>query len=204
MLRALPVFAEAGLPLLAITYRNDRGAPQAPGGCYGYGDPEWKDVEAAVRWALDHGARRLVFNGYSMGAGICLAFLRHSPLAGVVAGLALDSPMLDFRETVAFGARRVGIPAVVVPPIMDSFPARYGTDWEALTYYNELAAFDGPIALVHGAEDKVIPVTTTDRAAEMLGTRAAYLRTEQTEHVRSWNVDPEGYEGWLREFVGRL
>jgi hypothetical protein len=63
VIRALPAFAEAGLPVLAITYRNDRGAPQAPGGCYGYGDPEWTDDEAAVRGALDHGARRVGFNG---------------------------------------------------------------------------------------------------------------------------------------------
>jgi predicted esterase len=202
-LRALRPFAAAGMPALAITYRNDRGAPRAPDGRYGYG-AEWPDIEAAVRWALDRGAQRIAFNGYSMGAAICLAFLRHSSLARHVAGLALDSPMLDFRATVAFGARRAGFPPFIVPPLMESFRERYGTDWESLTYYEELVAFTGPITLAHGADDTIIPVATSDHAARLLGGRAPYLRTERTGHVRSWNVAPERYEEALRAFIHEL
>jgi uncharacterized protein len=57
-LRAVPVLTRLGLPSLAISYRNDPGAPRSVAGRYRLGDAEWLDVEAAVVHALREGARR--------------------------------------------------------------------------------------------------------------------------------------------------
>src|SRR5690606_30213172 len=86
-LRVLPALRRAGLTTLAITYRNDEGAPRAPDGKHHLGMTEWRDVEAAARYAVERGARRLVVIGYSMGGAIVTQFAQRSGLADRVAGL---------------------------------------------------------------------------------------------------------------------
>src|SRR5438477_861170 len=104
MLRFLPPFAEAGLAMLVIDYRNDANAPLSASGLYDYGASEWRDVEAAARYALNNGADSLVLFGMSMGGAIATSFLYHSPLADRVRAVVLDSPVLNFADVVEFGA----------------------------------------------------------------------------------------------------
>ena len=59
-LRAVPVFRDAGYTTLLVSYRNDGDAPRSDDHRYALGDTEWLDVEAAMRYALDHGARNIV------------------------------------------------------------------------------------------------------------------------------------------------
>jgi uncharacterized protein len=96
-LRISPALHRDGLPSLLITYREDLGAPKSPDGLHHMGLTEWRDLEAAARYALSHGARRLVLVGYSMGGAIVTQFIEHSPLAGHVAALVVDAPALDWK-----------------------------------------------------------------------------------------------------------
>ena len=83
---------------MVITYRNDLGEPESPDGFHWYGQHEWKDLEGAARYALEHGAEELILVGYSMGGGIVMNFLYRSPLANKVEGVILDAPMLPKRH----------------------------------------------------------------------------------------------------------
>ncbi|MEU6782582.1 alpha/beta hydrolase [Nonomuraea angiospora] len=47
-LRFLPVFHSLGIPVLAISYRNDEGAPASEDGKFHLGATEWREVAAAV------------------------------------------------------------------------------------------------------------------------------------------------------------
>ena len=54
----MPVFHEQGyITSLLISYRNDTDAPNSADGLYALGGIEWLDVEAAIRYALENGAR---------------------------------------------------------------------------------------------------------------------------------------------------
>ena len=64
-LRAVPVLHKLGYTSLIPMYRNDIGAPSSSDGRYSLGMSEWRDVDAAMRYALAHGARRLVLTGIS-------------------------------------------------------------------------------------------------------------------------------------------
>ena len=95
-LRAVPAFRAAGFTSLLISYRNDGDAPRSPDHRYSLGDTEWRDVEAAMGYAIDHGAKRIVLMGWSMGGAIVLQAATRASNADRVIGVALDSPVIDW------------------------------------------------------------------------------------------------------------
>jgi uncharacterized protein len=112
VLRVVDIVHHMGFPALAVTYRNDRGTAPDPSGYLRHGQTEWGDIEAAVRWALACGARRIILVGQSMGGGIVAAFLKQSPLAPKVARVVLDAPMLDLHATVDNQVDRHRLPII--------------------------------------------------------------------------------------------
>ena len=68
-LRSMQIVAEHGLPMLAITYRNDEGQARAPEDRYGYGANESDDLAGAVAW-LNPAADRFARLGRGTMVGI--------------------------------------------------------------------------------------------------------------------------------------
>ncbi len=91
-MRILPTLASLGLPTLVPTYRNDVGAPATSDSYYHLGETEWHEIDAAMTYALDHGATELVLYGWSMGGAIVLQATVRSAHADSVVALILDSP----------------------------------------------------------------------------------------------------------------
>lgn len=203
-LRLVPTLHRAGLPTLLISYREDQGAPASPDGFHHMGQTEWLDLEAAARYALAHGARRLVLAGASMGGAIVAQFMERSALAGRVAGLVLDAPVLDWRATLEFNATEMGLPGFTAMPVEWAVGARIDADWDSLDAIAHPASFQLPILLFHGTDDGVVPIATSDSFAAELPARVTYYRVPRAGHVQSWNVDPGLYERRLGSFLASL
>jgi uncharacterized protein len=203
-LRVVPALHRAGLPTLLITYREDLGAPPSPDGFHHMGLTEWRDLAAAARYALAHGAERLILVGYSMGGAIVAQFMQRSPLAPQVAGLVLDAPVLDWQEVLSFNATQKGYPSVAARPLEWAIGARIDADWDSLDASQNLDDFQLPILLFHGIEDDVVPISTSDDFAELLPRRVTYFRVPAAGHTEEWNVDPDLYERRLGAFLRRL
>lgn len=205
-LRIMPILASHRIDCLAITYRNDEGCPPAPHGQYAYGRDEWEEVEGAVRFALERGARRVVLVGYSMGGAISLAFMGRSSLASRVAALVLDAPMIDLVRTVEHRARQLRLPVRMLPVSNRVVARRYGFDWRDFDHFETARRLDVPILLFHGDSDRTIPVETSDALALARPDIVQYVRIPGADHVRAWNHDPDAYRqavgGFLREHLG--
>ena len=200
-LRILPTLVELGLPCLLITYRNDEGAPANPGGFHRHGQTEWKDLEGAAAYALDHGAKGLLLMGFSMGGAIVINFLYESPLKDTVRGIILDSPMLDFSATVDHGVRRRG-PIRFLTPIGKFIAGfRFGISWRDLDYLECADQLATPVLLFHGDEDDIIPIKTSDTLSRIRPDIVKYVRGAGVIHAASWNDDPAIYEAAVRDFI---
>jgi acetyl esterase/lipase len=99
----VPVFHALGITSLVVSYRNDGDAPRSRAGAYALGATEWRDVDAAVSWALRHGARRIVLMGWSMGGAIALQTSLGSAHREQIVGVILDSPVVDWRTVLLSG-----------------------------------------------------------------------------------------------------
>ena len=203
-LRLAHAVAPLGYPMLLIQYRND---PQGPGG-NGYahfGTDEWADLAAAVQYALDQGAQRVVLAGTSMGSAMALAMLDNSPLADRVVAVVADAPAVDFGETVRRQAGDMGLPGFVTDLAMRVASLRYGMDWEAMDYVARAGDLPVPMLITQGAADtSALP----DRAAAFAAGAPAGLVTLETfpatGHTLAWNTDRDRFEPLLTGFLDRL
>jgi uncharacterized protein len=202
-LRIAPTLHRAGLPSLLISYREDLGAPPNPDGFHHMGLTEWRDLQAAARYALAHGAHRLVLVGYSMGGAIVTQFMERSALTPRVAALVLDAPVLDWKATLEFNAEQMSLPGFLATPVEWAIGARIDADWSSLDALDHPEDFHLPVLLFHGTEDSVVPIATSDEFAAELPRWITYYRVPKAEHTESWNVDPRLYERRLTEFLSR-
>jgi len=200
-LRIAPALRKEGLTSLLISYRNDVGAPASPDGKHHMGLTEWRDLEAAARFAVERGARRLVLIGYSMGGAIVTQFMERSPLAARVTAMILDAPALDWNETIEFEAREMGLPSFAAKPVEWAIGARIDVDWDRLDALRHIDRLRVPTLLFHGLEDNVVPIATSAALARALPRDVTFVHVPHAGHVQSWNVAPARYEAKVRAFL---
>ena len=210
-LRILAVAAGRGYPALAISYRNDPGAPRSRDGLRHWGATEWRDLEAAAGYALGRGAADVVLVGFSMGGAVVTSFLLSSPLAARVRGVVLDAPALDLGEVIDHGAadRELPLLGTPVPPALTLVAKgiaglRYDLDWGRLDYVDRAGRLAAPMLVFHQAGDPTVPVAISEALAAARPDLVSFERFGGDGHVQSWNVDRPRYERALRAFLERV
>jgi uncharacterized protein len=199
-LRILPTLHRLGLPVLAISYRNDVGAPAERDQLYHLGDREWRDVEVAVAYALLHGARQVVLYGWSMGGALVTAFLQRSPLASRVPAVVLDAPVLDWRATLALQGAKRGLPLPLTWTAEEVVHERIGIRWGDFDLDDTPSRLRVPTLLFHGEQDTTVPIQPARHlAAESAG--VTFVAVPRAGHTQGWNVDPTRYERRVASFL---
>jgi pimeloyl-ACP methyl ester carboxylesterase len=202
-LRIAPTLRRTGLTSLLISYRNDLGAPKSPDSLYHLGETEWIDLQAAVRYALAHGAQRVVLVGYSMGGELITQFMQRSRLSTDVSALVLDAPVLDWRSLFEFNAEEMGLPGFLGIPVEWMIDARVNPDWDRLDALMHPEDFHLPILLFHSTEDELVPISTSDEFAAELPRWVTYYRVPVVGHTESWNLNPRLYDRRLQGFLAQ-
>lgn len=203
-LQVVPPLHRLGLPVLDITYRNDRGAPPSPDGLLHIGDSEWRDLEAAVRTALSMGAKRVVLVGGSMGGSIVEHFLDRSPLADAVVAAVLDNPQLSVPRQLAHTARTHHIPPPLPWLAGRLIDLRTGTDVSGYDALRSPPRHRPPTLVLHGDADRAMPIEVSRELAATgpaLGWPVRLVEFPGADHGQSWSSAPRRYEGAVAEFV---
>ncbi|QMV25276.1 hypothetical protein GQS52_21785 [Streptomyces sp. SCUT-3] len=196
----MPALNRLRLPVLDISCRNDPGAPRTADRISHLGEAEWRDVDAAIRHAVDHGARRVVLYGWSVGATAVLHAAERSPLRERVAGTVLDSPVLDWRAALRATARGHGVSGALVALGVRAAQGRAGLDAGPPALPRPAV----PALLVHGPDDRIAPFETSRRLAELYPDLISVRTVPRAGHQCMWNADPEAYETTLRRFLTPL
>jgi uncharacterized protein len=199
--RLFPTLRDLGMPVLAISYRNDPDAPASPDGYYGLGATEWRDVAAATDYAFANGARDVVLVGFSMGGAIVANYLHESADADRVRGVVLDAPVLDWDVPLRQAARERRVPEQVVPVAKALATLRTGIRWSTLDHVARADEFDAPMLIFHGTDDSLVPPETSEAFAEARDDLVEYVPVDGAGHVAAWNADPDDYEARVRAYV---
>ncbi|MFE9706572.1 alpha/beta hydrolase [Streptomyces sp. NPDC005930] len=192
------------VPVLALAYRGDVGAPPSPDGLHHFGETEWRDVDAAIRYAVDHGARQVVLLGWSTGATMAL---RTAALSGVrerIAGLVLDSPVLSWETTLRALATARRTPGALLPLAVRAAQGRAGLRGDQDAGMAGLYRPSVPTLIYHGPGDAVAPWHLSRRLADTHSRLVALHTVRDAPHGAMWNADPEDYEETFRRFMTPL
>nr|WP_202457966.1 alpha/beta fold hydrolase [Streptomyces sp. SID5464] len=191
-------------PVLALAYRGDLGAPRPPDGLSHLGETEWRDLDAAIRYAVRHGARQVVLHGWSTGATMALRAAAHSELSDRVSGLVLDSPVLSWEATLRALAAARRTPGVLLPLAVRAAQGRTGLYGDRVPGAALAAGLRVPSLVLHGPDDTVAPWQLSRRLAGARPDLVAFRTVGNAPHGAMWNADPQGYEEALRRFLTPL
>lgn len=203
-LNLLGFLREQRFPVLNLAYRGDAGAPRSPDGLSHLGDSEWRDLDAAVRHAVRHGAERVVVHGWSTGAAMALRAAAGSGLRDRIAGLVLDSPVLDWEVTLRALVAARGTPAPLRPLAVRAALGRTGPHADRLSGAAEPWAVRVPTLIFHGPDDTLAPWQGSRRLAGERPDLVTLHTVDRAPHGAMWNADPTRYEEVLRRFLTPL
>ena len=209
-LRALPVLHDLGFTALIPSYRNDIGAPSSPDGRYSLGLSEWRDLEAALLYAVEQGAREVILLGYSMGGAIILQTLDRSWLSDRVSAVILDAPVIDWSDVLRHHGALNRIPG----PIERLSRSLIGRRWArrlvgvhepldvALTNWEHRAAeLTHPALVIHSLDDEFVPAGPSISLATKRPELVRFEPWREARHTQEWNVDPERWDAVVRDFL---
>ncbi|MFF1414419.1 alpha/beta hydrolase family protein [Streptomyces sp. NPDC058289] len=200
----MPFLHRSKLPVLDLGYRGDLGAPESPDGLGHLGESEWRDLDAAIRYALRYGARRVVLHGWSTGATMALHAAERSALADRISGLVLDSPVLDWHTTLRALAAARRTPAPLLPFAVKAAEGRAGLRADRRAPGSDPAALKVPVLIFHGPDDALAPWGPSRRLAAARPDLVTLHTVSDAAHGAMWNADPAAYEEALRRFLTPL
>ena len=201
-LRTIEAIGHRGMPELAITYRNDAGAPRSKDGWFHLGQDEWRDLESAARWAVGQGARGLIVVGYSMGGQIVMQFVANSKdMASYVRGVVLESPVLNWSATLDYQTKRRGLPTIVTRLGELVTTWRAGLSWDGLDRVRHAKGMTTPVLLFHNVPDRETPIAISESLAAELPAVVHFVRIEHGNHVEAWNADHDRYVAELNAWL---
>jgi pimeloyl-ACP methyl ester carboxylesterase len=209
-LRAVDIVRKCGYNSLLVSYRNDGDAPRSDDGRYGLGDTEWVDVDAALSYAIAHGATEVVLMGWSMGGAISLQLATRSANAEVIKGIILESPVVNWIDTINYQTDALNVPRFVSASARSVMSSSWGAgltgqatpiDLARLNFVARASELTMPILLMHSADDGYVPPIASRALAELRPDIVTYDEFTVARHAKLWNYDPvrfnEDIGGWL-------
>lgn len=202
-LRGVPVAVRCGYTSLVVSFRNDGEAPPSADGRYTLGQSEWRDVEAAVQYAVANGATEIVLFGWSLGGAIALRLADLSAHSDLIVGLILDAPVMEWTTTLTENASASGLPRSIATlglrmlqsPIMGFVTGLQDPiSFEDMDWLKRVAEIRKPTLVLHGRGDHSTPFHVSRQIADLRPDVLQLVPFDVVGHSHEWNEDPERWE----------
>ena len=209
-LRSTPAAADAGWMSLVVSYAGDEECAPADSLPSTLGTREWRDVDDAISYAVDQGAREIVLVAWSMGGTIAMLALEQSAHRDRVTALVLVAPALDWTRVVENAVAGAHLPRSVAGASMrilgSALGARAlglieGVDAPALNWVDgPRPAPRVPTLIVHSLRDPVVPVSGS-LAYVKRHPEAELVAFDATGHCNEANQDPTRFHDAIAGFL---
>lgn len=215
MLRSVESATRLGLTSVVPSYHGD-AENHAQGQVSHYGRLEAEDVDKALAYAVQRGAKAVYLFGWSMGATISLLLTETSAYRQVIAGLVLVSPGPNTEAVIFENARTAGLPpaiAKVVPRIL-STPGvsrlaclTKPVDFDALDWSRRVGRLRTPALVLHSRGDTEVPFELSAQFAKSNPETVTLVEFPPVPHQCEWNSAPDRFgeeiAAWIKDRESR-
>jgi len=212
-LRSAPAAVEAGWMSLVVSYAGDEECAPADSLPSTLGTREWRDVDDAISYAIEQGAREIVLVAWSMGGTIAMLALEQSAHRDRVRALVLVAPALDWTRVVENAVAGARLPRSVAGASMRILGSSLGAKALGLIEAVDAPALnwvDGPrpaprvpTLIVHSLRDPVVPVSGS-LAYVKRHPGAELVAFDATGHCNEANQDPARFHDAIAGFLRGL
>ncbi|WP_169252437.1 alpha/beta hydrolase [Brevibacterium sp. 'Marine'] len=209
-LRAAPVLNTLGVPAIAMSYRNDAEVRVETTSRYGLGDTEWIDVDAAIDFAVSHGAKNIVLFGWSMGGAIALQAASRGRNRRFVTSLVLDGPVVDWVNVLDGQAKKNLLPTPIAKLTLEMITQPWARpitgletplDLDRMDWVTRAAELDVPVLLIHSDDDEFVPSGPSHALAGVRRDLVTMPSYSKAHHTKEWNIDPVRWEDDVANFL---
>ncbi|MDN4599289.1 alpha/beta hydrolase family protein [Leifsonia sp. NPDC014704] len=208
-LRTVPAADQLGMTSLVVSFRSDTEGPDVANGASMLGTTEWPDVDAAITYALEQGAERVILFAWSMGASIALLLTERSQHRAAITGLVLVAPSTDWRAVIRHGARKAHLPRFLASAAAAALGGRLSSRIVGLPSPIDLDALDWtrstrlqkPTLVIHSDGDTEIPVSLSRAFAAANPRQVTLVEINGAEHAWEYNLNPELFNSTITGWV---
>lgn len=189
-----------------ILMPDARGHGSSEGDYIGLG---WHDRKDYVKW-IDYVIERkgtsseIVLHGVSMG-GAAVLMTSGEELPDNVKAIISDSAYTSAKDELAYMLTRLyHLPSF---PLLQSTSLltkiRAGFFFGEASALKQVKKANKPILFIHGGNDTIVPVEMVYKLYENCGSEKELFVVAGAAHGTAYNVDPEGYERQITEFLNK-
>jgi len=214
VLPSVSALLPTGVTSLVPSWRGDSEGPPTIGGGSSLGQEEWRDVDAALEFAVASGARSIVLVGWSMGAMISSLLLQNSRHANRVVGVVMVAPVTSWRTVLAHAVRAARLPAIVGTLVEMILRTPGLCRLAGLAAPVRLSGLEStaarvtlPTLVIHNPGDPTAPFAASVAFVNRNDDHAELVVFEDAPHAMEWNREPQRFEetitNWVTDAVAR-
>jgi len=151
--------------------------------------------------------------GWSMGGATVLQAATRSRVASVVRGIVLDSPVINWVDTLRYQGEAMSLPGPVKSGIVALISKPWGRlvtgqrrpiDLARLDFIRRADELAVPVLILHSDDDGFVPPNGSRELAAARPDIVTFVPFETARHTKLWNYDRDLWNASIAEWLSQL